>query len=104
MFDGAEELLAKIRLGEDSVLELKAVRFRDGTLSGPRRDELADELAAMVPGRVHYVEARGEGVPLIVERSRELAGRAPVYELFDDELRLTIWGCPFESDADTGPR
>lgn len=47
------------------------------------------------PGRVYYVEARGEGVPLIIEESHHVAGRPPVWELFDDELRLTIYGRPF---------
>lgn len=46
MFDSKEELYEKIRLGEDSVLELKAVRFRGDKVIGPRRDDLADELAA----------------------------------------------------------
>jgi predicted HTH transcriptional regulator len=47
MFDTTDELLRKIRLGEDSVLELKAVRFRGKKIAGPERDDLADELAAM---------------------------------------------------------
>jgi predicted HTH transcriptional regulator len=47
MFDTAEELLAKIRLGEDALIEFKSVRFRGDHVSGPRRDELADEIAAM---------------------------------------------------------
>jgi len=47
MFDTVDELLRKIQLGEDSVLELKAVHFKGNKVSGPRRDELADELAAM---------------------------------------------------------
>jgi len=47
MFDGPEELLRKIRLGEDSSLELKTVHFRGNRVSEPRRDDLADELAAI---------------------------------------------------------
>jgi ATP-dependent DNA helicase RecG len=47
VFDSPEELLAKIRLGEDSSFEMKAVIFRRANVIGPRRDELADELAAM---------------------------------------------------------
>ena len=47
MFDRTEDLLRKIRLGEDSVLELKAVRFRGKKIAGPERDDLANELAAM---------------------------------------------------------
>lgn len=40
------ELLKKIRLGEDSFLELKEVRFAGDKLRGPSQDDLADELAA----------------------------------------------------------
>ena len=47
MFDSPEELLRKIHLGEDTSLELKTVRFRGGQVSGPGRNELADELAAI---------------------------------------------------------
>lgn len=47
MFNSPEELLQKIRLGEDTSLEFKAVRFRGGRVSDPRRDALADELAAI---------------------------------------------------------
>ncbi|UCH93459.1 MAG: putative DNA binding domain-containing protein [Candidatus Aminicenantes bacterium] len=46
MFDLKEELLAKIHLGEDSVLELKSLRFRGSKIVGPIRESLADELAA----------------------------------------------------------
>ena len=47
MFDSSEELLRKIRLGEDTTLELKAVHFRGDKISGPGRGDLADELAAI---------------------------------------------------------
>jgi Predicted transcriptional regulator containing an HTH domain and an uncharacterized domain shared with the mammalian protein Schlafen len=40
------ELLEKIRLGEDSFLELKEVRFADSKVRGPTQNDLADELAA----------------------------------------------------------
>jgi predicted HTH transcriptional regulator len=47
MFDSVQELLAKIRLGEDSTLELKMVYFKpNGEISGPDAGSLADELAA----------------------------------------------------------
>lgn len=46
MFDTHEKLLAQIQLGEDNRLELKAVRFRGGKVSGPHPDGLADEIAA----------------------------------------------------------
>ena len=37
------------------------------------------------------MDRRGAGVPTILARSRCLSGRQPVYELFGDELRLTIY-------------
>ena len=51
-----------------------------------------------VPGRAHFMEARGEGVPLILHESRRVSGRTPLYELFGDELRLTIYGRPPPTD------
>ncbi|MES2708633.1 MAG: ATP-binding protein [Verrucomicrobiota bacterium] len=46
MFDSEPELLEKIRLGEDSLLELKEIVFQGTKLKGPSRDKIADELAA----------------------------------------------------------
>jgi predicted HTH transcriptional regulator len=40
------ELLEKIRLGEDTFLELKEVRFAGNKVRGPAQNDLADELAA----------------------------------------------------------
>lgn len=51
MFDSPKELLDKIRLGEDSLLELKEVRFAGDRVSGPHRDSMADGLAALANGR-----------------------------------------------------
>lgn len=51
MFNSAKELLDKIRLGEDSFLELKEVRFAGERVSGPRRDSMADELGAFANSR-----------------------------------------------------
>lgn len=41
--------------------------------------------------RSHFLEGRGEGVGIILNESRKLSGKEPVYELFDEELRLTIF-------------
>lgn len=46
MYNSPTELFNKIRLGEDSTLELKAVTFQGQRVSAPHRNELADELAA----------------------------------------------------------
>lgn len=46
MFDSPEELTNKIALGEDAFLELKEVRISGSKVSAPKRDDLADELAA----------------------------------------------------------
>ena len=41
--------------------------------------------------RLTLMDRRGEGVPAILARSTKLSGKRPVYELFGDELRLTIF-------------
>lgn len=46
-----------------------------------------------------FLESRGEGVRGILEESEEHSGRRPEYELFGEELRLTIWARPSPHDA-----
>ena len=53
-----------------------------------KRCVVADEIVAP---RGTMMDRRGAGVPAIFARSRRLLGRQPVYELFGDELRLTIY-------------
>jgi predicted HTH transcriptional regulator len=63
-------LLEKIRLGEDSHLELKEVRFVGNRVSGPSQNDLADELAA-------FANSAGGVLVLGVEDgSRKIAGIA----------------------------
>lgn len=68
MFATRSELLEKIRLGEDSFLELKEVRFAGGKIRGPEQNELADEVAA-------FANTRG-GVLLlgVHDKTREVLG------------------------------
>ncbi len=68
MFDSSEELLRKIRLGEDTLLELKAVRFRGDKIDGPSRNDLSDEIAA--------IANTFEGVLLlgVDDKSKEIVG------------------------------
>ena len=47
MLDNPTELLRKIRLGEDTSLELKAVTIKGDRLASPKRSDLADEIAAI---------------------------------------------------------
>jgi len=68
MFATRNELLEKIRLGEDSFLELKEVRFAGGKIRGPEQNDLADELAA-------FANSRGGVLVLGVhDTSREVLG------------------------------
>ena len=46
MFDSPRELLEKIRLGEDAFLEYKEARFSGTRVTAPRRESLANEIAA----------------------------------------------------------
>ena len=43
-----------------------------------------------------FLESGGEGVRKILQDGEAHSGRRPTYELFGDELRLTIWAkhCP----------
>lgn len=89
MFDTVPELLEKIRLGEDSLLELKSVRFQ-GTRSLLSRDDLADELAAFANARGGVCvlgvgdQSRGvEGIPL--DRLDEM--EALVRQILNDSIR-----------------
>jgi predicted HTH transcriptional regulator len=65
-----QELELRIALGEDSSLELKEVRFAGGRVSAPRREALADELAALANGR------GGVCVLGVRDTSREVVGIA----------------------------
>jgi ATP-dependent DNA helicase RecG len=47
MYDSHEELISKIRLGEDTSLELKAVFLRGDSVKEPGRRELGDQIAAI---------------------------------------------------------
>jgi ATP-dependent DNA helicase RecG len=70
MFDHIHDLLEKIRLGEDTYLELKEVRFAGDRITAPRRDSLADELAALANSR------GGVCVLGVDDSSREILGIA----------------------------
>lgn len=47
MFENLADILKQLSLGEDSVLELKTVEFSGDRITGPHRNSMADELAAM---------------------------------------------------------
>ena len=51
---------------------------------------LDDDVGEEVKRR-HFLERRGEGVGIILKESEQLSGKIPVYELFDEELCLTIF-------------
>ena len=67
MFDNIADLIDKIRLGEDSYLELKEVRFAGQKVSAPHKDSLADELAS-------FANSRGGVCVLGVDDTREVLG------------------------------
>ena len=63
-----EALARRIQLGEDSTLELKRVLVSGSRVADPRRDDLADEMAAMANSR------GGTLVLGVADRSREIVG------------------------------
>ena len=46
-----EDLLRRIRLGEDSTLELKRISLAGSRVTTPRRNDVSDELGAFANGR-----------------------------------------------------
>ena len=64
----AEQLARRIRLGEDSTLELKRVLLKGNKIKGPHRDGVADELAGMANRR------GGRLVLGVDDKSRDVLG------------------------------
>lgn len=71
MNNHTEELLKKISLGEDSVLELKLLEFNGDKITGPHRNSMADELAAMAN------TASGIVILGVDDNNREIVGIPP---------------------------
>lgn len=80
MFDSVPELLDKIRLGEDTFLEIKETRLAGRRLVAPHRKSIANELAAFANSRggvyVLGVEDRSRAVVGIPEPALETVERA----------------------------
>lgn len=101
---------AKIRLFVfDNRLELSSPGALPNSVtveSLPMRQMTRNELITRFLGRTQprtlprfsnrkYMETRGDGVQIILRESEKLTGKSPLYQLYDDELRLTIYGYPF---------
>lgn len=79
-----------------NTMDVASMRFRQSA-----RNEVITSLLARCPipddpwfqtDRRTLMDKRGEGVPIILDRSEALAGRAPEYRLIDEaELELTIF-------------
>lgn len=63
------DLIAKLTLGEDSLLECKEVRFSGSSVRGPSQNDLADELAAFANSRTGGTLLLG-----IDDKTREVLG------------------------------
>ena len=59
---------------------------------------LDDNMGRQVARR-HFLERRGEGVGIILNESKALSGKTPLYELFGEELRLTIFAAKSLQDS-----
>jgi predicted HTH transcriptional regulator len=68
MFKTTEELLRQIRLGEDSSLELKDLRYKGNQVNAPHRNSMADDMASMAN------TANGVFVLGVDDKSRTVVG------------------------------
>ena len=93
MFADRLELCSPGALANTATVE--NLRYRQAT-----RNELVARLLSEVTveddvgskvARRHFLERRGEGVGIILDESEALSGKAPVYEMIDEELHLTIF-------------
>ena len=69
-----------------------------GSMSMPRNEVIASLFARYFPvqeqgvGREYLMDRRGAGVDVILQESKQLSGRSPIFEnIADMELRLTIY-------------
>ena len=93
MFDGRLELYSPGALA--NTVTVDNLRYSQATrnellarlLSEIRLD---DDMERLVK-RKHFLERRGEGVGIILNESETLSGKTPIYEMFGEELRLTIF-------------
>ncbi len=77
-----------------NTLPIEAMKLRQVT----RNETIASLLRMLAVGEIHgagerqyFMEQRGEGIPIIYEQTRGLAGQDPTYELIGRaELRLTM--------------
>lgn len=67
MYDDTTHLIEKIRLGEDSFLELKEVRIAGHKVVAPHKNGLADELAA-------FANSQGGVCVLGIDDARQVQG------------------------------
>lgn len=93
MYDSPEELIKKIRLGEDTSLEYKDVKFRGDRVFEPKRDDLADEIAAMANTAdgvlVLGVDDKTKDVVGIPIERLELVERH-IYEICNDTIKPSV--------------
>ncbi|MDE0116956.1 MAG: putative DNA binding domain-containing protein [bacterium] len=95
MFEDRLELYSPGSLA--NTLTVESLRYRQTA-----RNETMCSLLSRCPvpdeswltsSRAHFMEKRGEGVPIILDNSTLLSGREPEYRVLDDaELMLTIFG------------
>ena len=63
------------------------------------RVTIADDSISHHADRKNFLELRGEGVGIILDTSEQTSGKKPLYEMIDEELRLTIFARPSEESV-----
>jgi ATP-dependent DNA helicase RecG len=93
VYDSPEELLRKIRLGEDSELELKSIQLSGNRLVAPKPDELADVIAGMAntgdAALVLGVDDKTRDI-LGIPRDQLDATERVLFEICNDKIRPPV--------------
>ena len=90
-----------------NTMTLESLEFRQASRNENLTSLLAKcpvpELEGIHSERSTIMDKRGEGVPLIFQRSERLSGKRPLYRLLDsDELQLTIYAAALDDGVTIG--
>ena len=99
-----EEISRRLQLGEDSYWEFKEVVFAGNRLTGPRREDLADEIAAFANASGGVLLCGGTDNGDVQEMSREQMDRLEhlIANICEDAIRPPIRVDIFRRDTSEG--
>ena len=102
---GIEDIERALRLGEDSVWEFKEIVFAKKTIKGPRRDHLADEIAAFAntKGGALLCSVTDKGEVRYLTREQMDCLEKMLVEISSDSIKPPVYIKTFRHEIDEKP-